>query len=200
MTRRRPQQERRTETIGKLLDATIDCLADSGYAGTTTARVCARAGLSQGALFNHFASRLDLIVAATERIGDAHVADFERLASPRDADAGDRIDALIAFVHGRARTPRHAAWHEVMVAARTDAELRARVAGPLEAFEQALLAATRRVLAPSEQRAARVGMIVLSCLHMFDSEAVTSAVYPNPGIEAARAAWAADLLRTELAR
>jgi AcrR family transcriptional regulator len=197
---RRPQEERRAESIGKLLDATIACLAENGYAGTTTARICSRAGLSQGALFNHFGSRLDVIVAATERIGAAHVADFERLAGPREADTGDSIDALVAFVRERARTPRHAAWHEVMVAARTDAELRARVAGPLQQFEQALLATTRRVLAPGARRAARIGMIVLSCLHMFDSEAVTTAVYPNPDLEAARTAWVADLLRAELAR
>jgi hypothetical protein len=43
-------------------------------------------------------------------------------------------------------------------------------------------------------------MILLSCLHMFDSEAVTRAIYPNPDIEAARAAWIADLLRAELTR
>ena len=48
---RRTQQQRRDGTIGALLDATVTCLAERGYAATSTAAVCAEAGVSQGALF-----------------------------------------------------------------------------------------------------------------------------------------------------
>ena len=195
---RRTQEQRRAATIGKLLEATIDCLAELGYGGTSTARICARAGVSQGALFNHFASRLDLVVAATERIGDGHVQALAALAGPRDASDGDTVDALVSFIRERARTPEHAAWHEVVVAARTDPGLCERVAPTVQRFEQALLEAAGRVLALDEERAAHVGMVLLSCMHMFDSEAVTTAVYPNAAIETARARWVAHLLRAEL--
>lgn len=198
MSKRRTQQERRTETIGKLVDATTECLAEHGYAHATTARICERAGLSQGAMFNHFSSRLDLIVCATEQISASHVAAFADLAAPRDSDTGDVILALVEFARATTRSPRHAAWHEIMVAARTNRELRQRVAVPLERFEQALLETARRVLAVSGSKAERVGMVLLSCMHMFDSEAVTAVVYPNPAIEAARTRWVAGILHAEL--
>jgi hypothetical protein len=56
-----------------------------------------------------------------------------------------------------------------------------------------------RVLEIGEEKAERLGVVLLSLMHMFDSEAVTTAVHPNPGIEEARIAWTADLLRRELA-
>ena len=40
---------------------------------------------------------------------------------------------------------------------------------------------------------------MLSVMHMFDSEAITSAVYPNPELEQRRVAWATGLLSAALA-
>ena len=67
---RRTQAERREGTIGALLDATEDVLHERGYAATTVAAVCERAGVSQGGLFRHFATRRALLVAAAERVAD----------------------------------------------------------------------------------------------------------------------------------
>ncbi|MTD47769.1 TetR family transcriptional regulator [Conexibacter sp. W3-3-2] len=65
---RRTQPERRAETRAKLLDATIRSLLDVGYARTTTRRVTALAGVSQGAQTHHFSSRTELVCAAVERL------------------------------------------------------------------------------------------------------------------------------------
>ena len=62
------QEERRAETRAKLLDATIECLLEEGYAGTTTRRVAELAGVSQGAQTHHFPYRVDLVAAAIERL------------------------------------------------------------------------------------------------------------------------------------
>jgi len=70
----RTQQERREETIGKLLDATIDTLADVGYARTSVREICSRAGVPHGALFCHFDSRLELIAAASAHRASARTA------------------------------------------------------------------------------------------------------------------------------
>jgi AcrR family transcriptional regulator len=43
---RRTQDERRAATSGALLDAALACLLDDGYAGLTTRRVAAPAGVS----------------------------------------------------------------------------------------------------------------------------------------------------------
>ena len=51
---RRSQAERSASTRQALLDATIACLVEDGYANTTTSRVAERAGVSRGAHLHHF--------------------------------------------------------------------------------------------------------------------------------------------------
>lgn len=199
MTRRRTQEERRQETIGKLLAATIACLSELGYAGTSTSKIVSRAGVSQGALFNHFDSRVALIVAATEEVCARHLAQFARVVDVAARLPGDRVEPVVAFARETARAPAHAAWHEVMVAARTDAALREGVRGALARFEAGLLDAAQAVFEVPDARMERFGAVVLSLMHAFDSEAVTVGIVSNEAIEAQRTAWAAEVLRAELA-
>ena len=65
---RRTQAERTAETRSKLLDATIECLIEQGYAGTTTLAVCKHAGVSHGSLQHHFGKRDTLLGAALEHV------------------------------------------------------------------------------------------------------------------------------------
>ncbi len=65
---RRTQAERRAETRLALLDATLACLSELGYARTTTTEVVRRAELSQGALFAHFPTKSALVAAAAEQL------------------------------------------------------------------------------------------------------------------------------------
>src|SRR3954466_2105232 len=58
--RRRTQAERSAATREALLDATLACLVEDGYANTTTARVAERAGVSRGAHPPHFPTRATL--------------------------------------------------------------------------------------------------------------------------------------------
>ncbi len=62
--RRRTQAERTAETRSKLIDATIECLIERGYVGTTTLAVCKQAGVSHGSLLHHFGRREVLLGAA----------------------------------------------------------------------------------------------------------------------------------------
>ena len=73
---RRTQRERRDETRAKLLDATIECLLEFGYAKTSTRLVSQRAGVSHGALVHHFRYRVDLVRAAIEELARRRVAEF----------------------------------------------------------------------------------------------------------------------------
>src|SRR5258706_14432846 len=66
--RRRTQAERRAGTRALLLEATVECLAERGYAGTTTTEVARRAGLSRGAQLHHFGTKTDLVTAAVEHL------------------------------------------------------------------------------------------------------------------------------------
>ena len=63
---RTPQGERTRAMRTRLLDATIDCLVERGWSGTTTTLVSQRAGVSRGAQLHHFPTKRDLVVAAVE--------------------------------------------------------------------------------------------------------------------------------------
>lgn len=62
----RTQEERRSATRARLIEATLDLLLSKGYAAATTVDIAARAGLTRGALAHHFASKDELVVEAIE--------------------------------------------------------------------------------------------------------------------------------------
>jgi len=123
----RTQQERREDTRARLLAATIDCLVEHGYAGTTTQRVQDRAGLSRGALLHHFATKEALLVAAVSHVADAQIRAVRAEAA---AGAASEVELLHHVMSG----PLFLAGLELWQAARTEPALRA-----------ALLPAERRV-------------------------------------------------------
>lgn len=65
---RRTRAERRAATRTALLDASIECLVQEGYANTTTRRIADRAGVTPGALQHHFASRAELLGYAIRHV------------------------------------------------------------------------------------------------------------------------------------
>jgi AcrR family transcriptional regulator len=115
------------ETRAKLLDATLVCLAEIGYARMTTADVADRAGLSRGAQLYHFQSKAELVATAVEHLLDRLHAQFMDTvaALPEGVDRGAAaVDLLWRLV----TEPLFAAWLELVMAARTDAELAPTVA------------------------------------------------------------------------
>lgn len=65
---RRTQEERTASTRRALIDATLDLLAESGYARTTTGEIAKRAGVSRGALMHHFVSKEELVTVSVEHL------------------------------------------------------------------------------------------------------------------------------------
>jgi AcrR family transcriptional regulator len=63
---RRTQEQRRSETRKKLLDATVDIICEHGYARLTTAEVAARSGLTRGAVQHHFGNAADICIALVD--------------------------------------------------------------------------------------------------------------------------------------
>src|ERR1700738_2842350 len=64
------------ETRARLLRAAADVFAERGYDGTRVADIAAAAGVSNGALYAHFASKADLLVAALRAHGRILLADM----------------------------------------------------------------------------------------------------------------------------
>jgi AcrR family transcriptional regulator len=116
------QQERSSATRAALLDATIDCLIDYGYAGTTTTRVAERAGVSRGAQMHHFQRKAPLVVAALLRLAERRrreLLDRAQTELPDDPDPDAALDIMWSTFSG----PLFTAALELWIAARTDPEL-----------------------------------------------------------------------------
>ncbi|OJH34867.1 TetR/AcrR family transcriptional regulator [Cystobacter ferrugineus] len=122
---RRTQQERRDSTRQKLLDATVECLVELGYARTTTIAVAQRAEVSHGALFKHFPTKAALLAAAVERLFPRLIARYRAELADLPAAPEDRIAEAIERLWFIYQRPELLAAIELYVAARTDAELAA---------------------------------------------------------------------------
>ncbi len=129
-TTRVPQEERTRAMRARLLEATVECLVERGFAGTSTTLVSQRAGVSRGAQLHHFPAKNDLVVAAVEHL--AEVRRDELAAAAAALPAGPRrTRAVLAMLAEHFTSPVFTAALELWVAARTDPALLAAVA-PLE--------------------------------------------------------------------
>ena len=137
----RIQDERSAETRKRLLDATVDCLFERGYAGTTTAEIASRAGLSKGAQLHHFPTKEKLVVAALEYLFDLRLtasSDPETIAKlPKDENR--RLAAIVDMLVPVYETKIFYAWLELVVASRTDLALRRAVRQVSERYSKRVL-------------------------------------------------------------
>jgi len=123
-----PQEERSRATRSRLLEAAVHCLAEYGYAGSSTTLVSERAGVSRGAQLHHFPSKAHLLAAAVEHLARVR---GEELAARASAVAPGNRREVLEMLAGHFTSPVFDAALELWVAARTDPELLAALA-PLE--------------------------------------------------------------------
>jgi AcrR family transcriptional regulator len=107
-----------------LLEATIDCLVELGYARASVQEICARAGVSKGAVQHHFADKARLMAAAVE-----HLATKLQQRCTREVDrtssGSERIATAIDLLWESYSGALATAAMELWIAARTDSHLRA---------------------------------------------------------------------------
>jgi AcrR family transcriptional regulator len=125
---RRTQQERRQATRNALLEATVQCLVEEGYAGITTRAVAARAGVSPGALQHHFTSKQELVAEAIGYLSGELTAQLVEHGVPSASSRRPLIEQLVDQLWQTLNGPLIAAAMELAVAARTDPFLRERFA------------------------------------------------------------------------
>jgi AcrR family transcriptional regulator len=180
---RRTQEERREGTIRKLLDAAADALVDDGYAAASVQNVCARAGLSQGALFRHFATREALMVAVGEDVGRQMLARYKRdFEALRDKE--EPLVLAMRLVRERCRSRLNQAWYELAVAARTSASLRKGLRPVAERYHDEIGALAVELLpdvaaAMGDRFQALVSLIIA----VFDGESLHRFVLSRPALD-----------------
>jgi AcrR family transcriptional regulator len=121
------RQEQKSERARQIIcEATVACLAEHGYSETSISRVVNRAEVSKGALQHHFPSKEDLMASTASYL----------LARPVEYSDRDRTsnirDRLLAFWDRMTNTSAYLALLEILIAARTDQILQARIADGLK--------------------------------------------------------------------
>jgi len=116
---RQRQADRSRETRRKLMAATVDCLVERGWSGTTTTLVAERAGVSRGAQLHHFRTRGELVAAAVEHLGAESVLHLKERAKSVNGSTVAVVELIADFYASDLFT----AALELWVAARTDPEL-----------------------------------------------------------------------------
>ena len=118
---RAPEEERRAD----LIRATIDCVADGGVAAATVREVAARAGVSNGLIRHHFATKEALVQAAYRALIDDMTGAAETAAL-----GGAPAENLARFIAANCRPPvldgrKLSAWAGFIGPVRTDPEMAA---------------------------------------------------------------------------
>ncbi len=118
------QQRKSSEMRVRILEATIDCLVESGYAALSTNQLTERAGVSRGAMHHHFPNRMALVAATIEYTLYQRLEKFLAGYFKLKKRPGKDIIVLATELYWRSvQTREYAAYLELAVAARTDAEL-----------------------------------------------------------------------------
>lgn len=123
-----PTQGQRTDAMrARLLEATLDLIADEGWAQTSTQKICKRAGVSRGAQTHHFPTKNSLLIAAVREIVARYQKELDA-AVDESCSAVRGLEEIFDFLWGACFEGNLlSCWMEVMVAARTDSALQSAV-------------------------------------------------------------------------
>ncbi|MEV6400723.1 TetR/AcrR family transcriptional regulator [Streptomyces sp. NPDC051907] len=101
----------------RLLDAARGLLAEGGYAAASVSALAERAGVATGSVYNHFASKQELLAAVFRHIAGHELAAVRAAVAAR-SEAAERLRALVeVFSHRALKAPR-TAW--ALLAERVD--------------------------------------------------------------------------------
>jgi AcrR family transcriptional regulator len=181
----RTQQERREETVARLLDASIATIVDVGYARASAAVITSRAGLSGGALFRHFDTMGDFMAATAYEVMRRQLDSFSKqvAGTPPNQPA---LEGVLNAMRAITGNDTNAVMYELLIAARTDEKLRGTLQEVLKEYS-ARIFETARALPTADQYPKEILEGVVAMLtNTFDGAAIVRAVLPHPEIEAGR--------------
>lgn len=136
MKGRSKQEEKSEKTRMLTLRATVDCFYRYGYANTSTKKIADKAKISRGAMIHHFPSKRSLLTAVVDHIIETRIAAFRDDIHKSLEDAEARLDGGLDIYWRHLHTKYFTAYHELLVASRTDPELKGVMRTGTRKFEQ----------------------------------------------------------------
>ena len=181
----RTQQQRREETVARLLDASIATIAEIGYGRASAAVITKRAQVSEGALFRHFPTMGDFMAATAYEVLRRQLDLFTKQVAEIAADR-PALAAVLTILRDVTATSTNAVLYELMVAARTDEKLRATLQHVLEQYRAKVLDAARVLPGADDFPREMFPVMVAVLTNTFDGAALVRTVLPQPDIEEQR--------------
>lgn len=91
-------QQRGEETKEKIITTAMDLVMDRGFAGTSVDEIIKGTGLTKGAFFHHFSSKMDLAEALLNRYAEEDLELFVEFAAQADAKTDDPLERVLLFL------------------------------------------------------------------------------------------------------
>jgi AcrR family transcriptional regulator len=85
-----------TERQHEILDRAVELLREQGLPGLTVRRLAERMGFSEAALYRHFASKEELLIALLGRLAEQRLlGPIRRIAADQERPPGERLEAIV---------------------------------------------------------------------------------------------------------
>lgn len=183
----RTQQQRREETVARLLDASIDTIIEVGYARASAAVIAKRAKVSDGALFRHFATMGDFMAATAHEVMRRQLELFTKRVAEIPVEESVFAASLIVLrdVTGN---PTNAVMYELLIAARTDEKLNATLREVLAEYAANIYEIASAMPGADRFAPEVLATLVATLTNAFDGAAIVRAVLPQPELEQRRIA------------
>lgn len=193
----RTQQQRREETVARLLQASIDTIIEVGYARASAAVITKRAGVSVGALFRHFETMGDFMAATAYEVLRRQLETFTKQVAEIPADR-PALPAALTILRDITAGSTNAVLYDLMVAARTDEKLKETLQNVLGQYSAKIHDAARALPGAESFPEETFPVIVALMTNVFDGAAIVRGVLPQPELEEQRIPMLTALLTAGL--
>lgn len=193
----RTQQQRREETVARLLQASIDTIIEVGYARASAAVITKRAGVSVGALFRHFETMGDFMAVTAYEVLRRQLETFTKQVAEIPADR-PALPAALTILRDITAGSTNAVLYELMVAARTDEKLKETLQNVLGQYSAKIHDAARALPGAESFPEETFPVIVALMTNVFDGAAIVRGVLPQPELEEQRIPMLTALLTAGL--
>lgn len=196
---RKNQQEKSQKMRLRLIEATLSCLQTFGFHGASLSRILDKAGASRGAWRHHYATKNELVAAASEYLLSTALEKAKTVAETLvegqrpggELDIGELLEIIWdQFYQGRYRD----VWVEFNVACRTDDELRERLTPVIRSFFEELDSIWATHLSPFSRTGLTAETVMNLSLYLLRGMSFQSLSMDNADhYKAMRKAWAGML-------